>query len=134
MWPTALLRGAVSGVITAAVAVGAKFHTHVHVVAGTGHPLATTQITQTDTSNEWALAASGVTGLVLIIVALLNLLLPRYLDRRRDRDPKIRATKEEATDALVAELVRKEQTIQNQDAEIRSLKGHRECDDDTDKP
>lgn len=108
----AVIRGLIAGTVTLAAGL-TKIHTASTHIAANG-----TQIVQTS-NNEVVLFVSGISGLTAIIVAVITIFGRAWLDKRDARHPKVHAASNEATDALVAELVRKEQTIERLKAHDR---------------
>lgn len=99
MLRVALIRGAVSGVVTGVAAL-ARF---------IGEPPATSG---NEDIVQPVIAVALISGTVTIIVALIYVVGPYLLKKRTEKDPAFRQTHDEATDALVSELVRKEREIQ----------------------
>jgi hypothetical protein len=117
MLRTAIVRGLLSGGITASAGIGALSH-HVPTTGGNG------VVVQTSDYPSGALLVAAIAGLASIIVALITVLGPLWLKRVADRDPKVRETKDEALESLAdalkdsaAENARKERTIQRLIAE-----------------
>jgi hypothetical protein len=96
MLRVALVRGGLSGVITGLVGMG-------RVVSGGTDP---------NGAYGQAVILSLIAGAVTITTALIYVYVPYLLKKRAQRDPAFRQSQNEATDALVSELVRKEREIQ----------------------
>jgi hypothetical protein len=91
MWRAAVIRGAAAGSISATL--------------GFGRLLLRATDAQNASSNQIALLIAIVSGVVTIIVALITVTVPWWLNRLASRDPDTLEARKEATDALAEALV-----------------------------
>ena len=100
----ALLRGAASGLGVSVVGISKAVETG---ATGEGYygPV---------------IAVAVISGVTAVIVAMIYVITPRLLDRRKT--PAMRESHDEAVDALVDELVRKEKEIQKLNRDIDRLR------------